>query len=149
MFKHTMQFALILQIEASILGQYTDLLACAFMKTTPWCAECRQCRTFLRCVLGITILRYNNTRPLSVLRWCLTSQYSRTKGAVRLRVLGKPCCITLISFSYWGPNQTPSILHGPSFQMKGPGRAQPFHEPTDFSRLNFIPSNFFTHLLHR
>ncbi len=48
-------------------------------------------------------------------------------------------------FSNWrsGPNQTPSILHGPSFQMKGPGRTQPFHEPnrkpTDFSRLILAP----------
>ena len=48
-------------------------------------------------------------------------------------------------FSNWrsGPNQTPSILHGPSFQMKGPGRAQPFHEPnrkpTDLPRLILAP----------
>ena len=87
MFVHTIQVALILQIEASISGQYTDSLACAFMPTTPWCAECRQCRTFLHCVLGITIFRSNNTKPLSVLRRCLTSQYSQTLGAVRLHVL--------------------------------------------------------------
>ena len=48
-------------------------------------------------------------------------------------------------FSNWrsGPNQTPSILHGPSFQVKGPGRTQPFHapnrKPTDFSRLILAP----------
>ena len=48
-------------------------------------------------------------------------------------------------FSNWrsGPNQTPSILHRPSFQMKGPGRAQPFNEPnrkpTDFSQLILAP----------
>ena len=35
MFEHTMQFPLILRIEASIPGQYTDLVACAFMLTTP------------------------------------------------------------------------------------------------------------------
>ena len=27
------------------------------------------------------------------------------------------------------PNQTPNILRGPSFELKGPGRALPFHEP--------------------
>ena len=71
-----------------------DSLTRAFMLTTPWWAEYRQCRTFLCWVLGMTILRSNNIRPLSVLRWCLTSQYSWTMGAVRLCVLGKPCCIT-------------------------------------------------------
>ena len=43
----------------------------------------------------------------------------------------------------WGPNQMPSILHEPSLQMKGLGRAQPFYEPnrklTDFSRLMLAP----------
>ena len=48
-------------------------------------------------------------------------------------------------FSNWRSrqNQTPSILHGPSFQMKRPGRAPPLHEPnrkpTDFSRLILAP----------
>ena len=91
-----MQFALILWIEASIPGLYTNSLACAFMLTTPWCAECRQCRTFLRCVLGMTILWFNNTMLFSVLGWYLTSQYSQTLGAVRLHVLQKPCCIILV-----------------------------------------------------
>ena len=36
MFEHTMQFALILWIEASIRGQYTDSLGHAFVVTTPW-----------------------------------------------------------------------------------------------------------------
>ena len=86
MFEHTMQFALILHIEASIPGQYTNSLACAFMPTTLWCVKCRRCRTFLCCILGMTTLQSNNTRPLPVLRWFLTSQYSRTLGAVRLCV---------------------------------------------------------------
>ena len=40
-------------------------------------------------------------------------------------------------------NQTPSILHGPSFQTKEPVRAQLLHQPnrkpTDFSQLIFPP----------
>ena len=47
----------------------------------------------------MTILQ-SNTRPLSKMRRCLTSQYSRTSGAVKLCVLVKPYYITLISFSY-------------------------------------------------
>ena len=96
MFEHTMQFALILQIEASIPGQYTNLLARAFVLTTPWCAECRQCRTFLRWVLGMTILWSNNIRPSSVLRWCLTSQYSWTSGAVKLLIFHIVDCHDLL-----------------------------------------------------
>ena len=57
---------------------------------------------FSGCVLRMTILRSNSTRPSSVLRRWLTSQYLRTSSAVRLRVFGKPRCITLISFLYWG-----------------------------------------------
>ena len=34
-----MHFALIPQTEASIPGQYTNSLACAFMPTTPWCVQ--------------------------------------------------------------------------------------------------------------
>ena len=102
MFEHAMQLALILQIEASIPGQYTNSLVCASMLTTPWCAKFRLCKTFLHWVLGMTVLWSNNTRQLSVLRWCLTSQYSWTSGAVRLRVLGEPCCITFINFLYHG-----------------------------------------------
>ena len=34
------------------------------------------------------------------------SQYSWTSGSVRLHVLGKPCCIPLISFSYCGSPQS-------------------------------------------
>ena len=62
-------------------------------------------------------------------------------------------------FSSWrsGLNQAPSILHGPSIQLKRLGRVQPFHKPnlkpTDFSVnfgpcYHFLPSDFFAHPKH-
>ena len=57
------------------------------------------------------------------------------------------------------PNQTLSILHGLSVQLKELVKAQPFHEPhskpADFSQLTLAPcliliaSDFFINFLHR
>ena len=55
------------------------------MPTSPWWAECRLRRIFVRCEVGIMILWFNSARSLSTLRRCLTSQYSRIPGAVRMR----------------------------------------------------------------
>ena len=46
------------------------------------------------------ILWSNSARSLSTPRRCLTSQYSRTSGAVRLHVLGNPLCLVLMSLMY-------------------------------------------------
>ena len=56
----------------------------------------------MRCEVGIMILWSNSARSLSTLRRCLTSQYSRTSGAVRLRILGNPFCMVLMSLMYCG-----------------------------------------------
>ena len=46
------------------------------------------------------ILWSKSTDPSSTLRQCLTSQYSRISGAVRLRVFSNPFCMVSINFLY-------------------------------------------------
>ena len=72
------------------------------MPTSPWWAECRLRKIFVRCEVGIIILSSNSAWLLSTLRQCLTSQYSRTSGVVSLRVLGNPLCIVSMSLMYCG-----------------------------------------------
>ena len=70
------------------------------MPTSPWCAECKLHSTFSRCEVGMTILWSKSTNPLSTLRRCLTSQYSRISSAVRLCVFLNPFCKMSINFLY-------------------------------------------------
>ena len=60
------------------------------MSSTPWWAACRQCSIFVLRDFGMTILPSINTRPLSVLSRCRTSQKSRISGSVRERLWENP-----------------------------------------------------------
>ena len=99
-FEHTVQLALMVQIEVFIPGQYKDLLAWVFKPIFPWL--CRLCKTFAHWEVGMMILWSKSTKLLSALRWCLTSQYSQTLGAVRLYVFRNPFCTVSISLAYCG-----------------------------------------------
>ena len=73
-----------------------------FIPTSPWCAEGKLCKTFAHWEVGMTILWSRSTNPLSTLRQCLTFQYSRMLGVVRLRVFGNPFCIVSINLLFCG-----------------------------------------------
>ena len=59
------------------------------------CVECRQHNAHWE--VGMKILWSKSTKLFSLLRWNLTSQYSRTLGAVRLCIVGNPFCIVSIN----------------------------------------------------
>ena len=79
----------------------------ALMLSMRWWAECKQRSTFPLRALGTTILPYINTRSLSVLSWCCTSQKSWISGSVRECLVGNLGLIVFIKvvslWSFW-PN---------------------------------------------
>ena len=62
------------------------IVGARFHAVHAWWAACRQCSIFVLRDFGMTILLFINTRPLSVLNRCRTSQKSWISGSVRERL---------------------------------------------------------------